>query len=525
MRVTILQSGILLTLAALGTSAATAQTELYFATGVDSTGRALAQSNADGHVLIESPQYPRGLWLHLVDEAGDALAGLQVKYQERPDSLVAIRCVDLTAEVQETLVWTRAEGTPLSLTLKSREASDLPARVAFIDWQIDTSVESSLELVEEIRLIGWEEVAAFLREHWQGQAGQIAVQIQSSTTFTTLAVAVEHPETIETLVEHLQQTYRPAGTSLGKRTALYVQVFRVGLASLQQGVILYLPLFADANLERVVRQALGRPQARLTSKDVASLTKLSAISKDIHSLAGIEHLTALQSLNLFGNRITDISPLADLNNLNELYLTRNQIADISPLNQLNNLKTLGLSDNQIVDISPLNQLNNLNWLYLGFNQIIDLTPLNQLNNLSILELSDNQIADISPLNQLNNLNSIQLGTNQVADLTPLADLNNLNRLYLGFNQIADLAPLAFLTNLKALRLDSNRIVDLTPLNQLTNLDVLDLYENQITDLSPLVANTGLDSGDEVYLQSNPLSDQARNEQIPALEARGVTVTY
>ena len=56
MRAVILRSGILLTLAALGTSAATAQTELYFATGVDSTGRALAQSNADGHVLIESPQ-------------------------------------------------------------------------------------------------------------------------------------------------------------------------------------------------------------------------------------------------------------------------------------------------------------------------------------------------------------------------------------------------------------------------------------------------------------------------------------
>ena len=59
-----IRAEILLAVAALGTSAATAQTELFFATGVDSTGWALAQSNADGHVLIESPQYPRGLWLH-----------------------------------------------------------------------------------------------------------------------------------------------------------------------------------------------------------------------------------------------------------------------------------------------------------------------------------------------------------------------------------------------------------------------------------------------------------------------------
>ena len=71
MHAAIFRFGILLALATLGASTATAQTELFFATGVDSTGWAQAQSNADGHVLIESPQYPHGLWLHLVDEAGD----------------------------------------------------------------------------------------------------------------------------------------------------------------------------------------------------------------------------------------------------------------------------------------------------------------------------------------------------------------------------------------------------------------------------------------------------------------------
>lgn len=136
MRPAILRSGFLLALV-LGASTATAQTELYFATGVDSTGRALAQSNADGHVLIESPQYPRGLWLHLVDEAGDALTGIRVEYQGRPDSLVAIRCVDPAGEVQETLVWTRPEGAPLRLMLKTKEAADLPAGLVPIDWRID----------------------------------------------------------------------------------------------------------------------------------------------------------------------------------------------------------------------------------------------------------------------------------------------------------------------------------------------------------------------------------------------------
>ena len=326
MHAAILRSGMLLALA----SAATAQTELFFATGVDSTGQALAQSNADGHVLIESPQYPRGLWLHLVDEAGDALAGLQVEYQGRPDSLVAIRCVDPAGGVQETLVWTRPEGTPLSLMLKPTGLTDLPPGLVAIDWRIDPTAGALLEPMAETRRINWEEVAAFLQERGQGQAGRVAVQIESSTTSTIWAVEVDHPEAIETLLIHLQQTYQPAGISLGERTDLYVQVFREGFA-LHEGVILYLPLFADANLEREVRETLGRPQGRLTSEDVAFLTKLSASRKNIHNLAGIKHLTALRWL----------------------YLSNNQIVDITPLNQLNNLPYLSLSSNRIEDLTPL----------------------------------------------------------------------------------------------------------------------------------------------------------------------------
>ena len=567
MRAAILRSGILLALAALGTSAATAQTELFFATGVDSTGWAQAQSNADGHVLIESLEYPRGLWLHLVDEAGDALAAIQVEYQGRPDSLVAIRCVDPAGDVRETLVWTRPEGDPLRLALKSRETADLPAGLTPIDWQINLPNESLLEPEEETQRIGWEAVAAFLQERWQGQTGRVVVQIRSSAPVTN--VAVERSRGIETLVEHLQQTYRPAGTSLEENIALYVQVFRVGLASLQEGVILYPPLFADVNLERVVREVLGRPQGPLASEDVASWTKLFAKEKDIHRLAGIEYLTALRWLDLDDNRIVDITPLNQLTNLTELELRYNQIVDITPLNQLTNLKRLTLRYNQIVDITPLNQLTNLYWLELPGNQIVDITPLNQLTNLKRLELNDNQIVDMTPLNQLTNLGWLtlsynemvdvtllnqltnlewlELGFNQIVDITPLNQLTNLKRLELrynpivditplnqltnlywltlSYNQIVDITPLNQLTNLEWLWLDDNQIVDITPLNQLTNLKRLWLDNNQIEDVSPLVANTGLGEGDEVHLTDNPLNTQALTEQIPVLKARGVKVHF
>ena len=327
MHAAIFRFGILLALATLGASTATAQTELFFATGVDSTGWAQAQSNADGHVLIESPQYPHGLWLHLVDEAGDALTNIQVEYQGRPDSLVAIRCVDPVGSVRETLIWTRPDGDSLRLMLKPTGLDDLPAGLTSINWQIDPTARALLEPVNETRLIGWEAVASFLQAHWQYQTGRVPVQLNASTSF---AVELDRPKIIETLVVHLQQMHRPAGTSLGKSTVLNVQVLSGGSA-LQEGVILYLHLFADANLERVVREALGRPHGHLTPEDLSFLTSILARNDSISSLAGLENCTALDTLILTRNQITDITPLANLNNLQWLRLNNNQIEDISAL--------------------------------------------------------------------------------------------------------------------------------------------------------------------------------------------------
>ena len=358
MRAAILRYGILLAMVALGTSAATAQTELFFATGVDSTGWALAQSNADGHVLIESPQYPRGLWLHLVDEAGDALAGIRVEYQSRPDSLVAIHCVDPAGGVQETLVWTRPDGTPLSLMLKPSAATDLPAGLGPFDWHIDSDAEYLLVPVAETRLTGWEAVTTFLQQRWQGKTGRVVVQID---TRTVLAVDLDHLESIEMLVYYLQDQVR---TSLGEINASTVQVilsaqeFKSDLA-LPEGMITlstsFVLLFEDPNLEKWVLKALGRREGPITLSEAAALTKLSATGNDIHSLAGIEHLTALETLFLDHNQIDDLTPLADLKNLETLFLgyNHNQITDLTPLADLKNLETLGLGGNQIDDLTPL----------------------------------------------------------------------------------------------------------------------------------------------------------------------------
>ncbi len=575
---TVFRFGLLLAWLALGLPAAEAQSEWSFAAGVDSAGFARAQSNAQGQVLIESPQYPRGLWLHFADEAGQALAGLQIDYQSQPDSLIAVYCYDPAERVQATLIWSRPLGDAVRWTLKPRAASDdLPTGGVALDWQGLVAPD------EELRLESWQEVAAFLQGRWQGQTGRVVLQFPN----TSLTVALDKASALDWLPAHLQSLYAADAADDAQYLFLAVHDFKDALG-LQEGIVFYTPLFPDPNLERVVRQALGYRHGLLTKETLASLTELNGRDEGIRNLQGIEHLTNLTQLDLGGNQLSDVTPLAgltnlnwlslynnqlsdvaplaeltnltrllldnnqlsdvtplaeltnltylslwdnelsdvtplaDLTNLTHLSLSSNQLSDVAPLAELTNLTYLSLWDNELSDVTPLAELNNLTHLWLDNNQISDVTPIADLTNLTGLYLSGNQISDVAPLADLTNLTHLSLSSNQLSDVAPLADLNNLTRLLLGNNQISDVTPLADLTNLTQLYLSSNQISDVTPLADLTNLNWLYLYNNQLSDVTPLADLTNLT---HLYLSDNPLNFQALNEHIPALQARGVEVLY
>ena len=196
-------------------------------------------------------------------------------------------------------------------------------------------------------------------------------------------------------------------------------------------------------------------------------------------------LTALTTLYLENNSISDISPLENLTNLTKLELGSNSISDISPLENLTNLTTLELFSNSISDISPLEDLTNLTTLDLGFNSISDISPLENLTNLTTLDLSGNNMSDISSLEDLTNLTTLLLFSNSISDISPLENLTNLTKLDLSFNSISDISPLENLTNLTKLNLSFNSISDISPLEDLTSLTALYLEGNTISDYGPL----------------------------------------
>ena len=132
-------------------------------------------------------------------------------------------------------------------------------------------------------------------------------------------------------------------------------------------------------------------------------------------------------------------------------------------------------------------------------------------------------AELAAVTRLSGMRRLGIISQGGIDL--LAACVNLVELEIAFIRISNeqLAVLRGLTKLESLKLLGNSISDLNPLTGLVTLSHLDLSSNQIVDIQSLLDNVGIGAGDSIDLQSNKLSDVSRQQLIPALEARGVSV--
>ncbi len=242
----------------------------------------------------------------------------------------------------------------------------------------------------------------------------------------------------------------------------------------------------DRNLRSEIEKTLNiAPGDTISTLDMESLTSLEASEAGIMNLTGLEAATNLSILYLNRNSISDISVVADLTKLTELSIWGNNIADISAVSGLTRLTYLALGS--------------------GFG--------------------NNSFTDISAVSGLTNLSELFLGNSSITDISVLSGLTRLTVLHLWGNSITDISAVSGLTNLTELYLENNSITDISALSGLTRLTVLHLWGNSISDISPLVANTGLGSGDEIFMQRNPLSYLSIHTHIPALQSGGVTVEF
>jgi Leucine-rich repeat (LRR) protein len=191
------------------------------------------------------------------------------------------------------------------------------------------------------------------------------------------------------------------------------------------------------------------------------------------------------------------------------------------------LEILRLIDNGINDISPLNKLRRLRSLFLGNNNIEDISYLSEMIELEHLSLYGNRrISELKPISPLAHLSWLDLRDCCINNISPLSKLVHLNYLNLSDNEIGDIRGVEKMVELRALHMENNNIIDLSPMSKLTNLYKISLSGNKIIDIGSILKIEFKDAAAvTIRLLNNPLSDKAIYEDIPALEARGVTVWY
>ncbi len=243
----------------------------------------------------------------------------------------------------------------------------------------------------------------------------------------------------------------------------------------------------DDELKNAIREALSKPEGKLTQSDLESLTTLTVINKNIRNLIGIEFAVNLTTLNLSGNKIGDISQLSSLTKLVNLDLSNNRIKEISPLSDLAMLAELKLELNFIdiregfAAIAIIKSLKekNVNATITFFPQKppvvnipdpgLEMAIRHTLNKpdgdltqtdlalLTTLDASIRKITNLDGIEFAENLVDLDLSANQITDLTPLGSLLKLINLDLSFNHISEIESLAPLANLKLLKLEINFI--------------------------------------------------------------------
>lgn len=186
--------------------------------------------------------------------------------------------------------------------------------------------------------------------------------------------------------------------------------------------------FSDPVLERMVREAMKRPDGDITFSDAKTVKELRLnidyqqeypAGTRITSIEGLQYFVNLETLELLFHDISDVSPIAGLAKLRSLGLGGNPVQDISALSGMTELDYLALFNCQASDYSPLMNLTKLRILQIGYSTFSDARVLQGLTNLDTLELIYAQVSDVTPLGDLPNLKSLKLEGNPISDYSPL----------------------------------------------------------------------------------------------------------
>ena len=191
----------------------------------------------------------------------------------------------------------------------------------------------------------------------------------------------------------------------------------------------------------------------LTDEELASITNLTCVWKNIESAKGIEKLTGLTDLDLSGNSVKEID-LSNNTKLKRLDLSYNELTSIDLSNNIE-LTVLGLYNNQLTSIDLSNYIE-LTDLDLSYNKLTSIDLSNNVN-LRGLRLSGNQLTSINGIEKLTGLTTLNLSGNLLKEI----DLsNNVELTYLNLenNKLTSL-DLSKNTKLSYLNINGSSLIE------------------------------------------------------------------
>lgn len=162
------------------------------------------------------------------------------------------------------------------------------------------------------------------------------------------------------------------------------------------------------NVEREVRDILGKYDGEILKKDMKKIRTLNIESMLVERLNDIENMPNLQKLVLIETCTDNLKPLNNNKSLKSLDISNNELTDtdLNKLSDLDNLEEIYISYNKISNISALAKFKNLKIIFADHNYINDFTSLEKLDKLERLVISGNDVRSEIKLPNLPNLEVI-----------------------------------------------------------------------------------------------------------------------
>ncbi len=209
----------------------------------------------------------------------------------------------------------------------------------------------------------------------------------------------------------------------------------------------------DAELEKIIREKIGKPEGDILVSDMAMVYSININNEEtpVSVLDGLEYAVNLSDFSYRYGQLVSLDPVSGMQQLTYMNISYSTV-DQAP-KQFNTplLARISFIETNVSDFAFLENataMTSVNFTRCGATSIEFLANANSLEEVN---LSDNQIVDISPLAGKTAMVSLTLHQNEVTDISALSSCTSLEMLNISYNHVTNLKPIMDLPNLMQLR--------------------------------------------------------------------------